>query len=104
MPKPGSFWNWLQYIPIALEVGRMIRPPKPPEQPCGVNAGDIADLRKAVSERLEQVEQENARLQARVRDLESSFTAFQLLFYIGGAFIVVLVIIIMIAVLYHSAH
>ena len=102
MPNPRSILKWLQYAPFAYELVKTIIPALPsPTSPTKIDATQaaLAELERTILGRLADLEGENAKLRARLREVESLMMNLQLWLWVGGGTLIVLVLILLIAVL-----
>ena len=96
----GSFLKLLQYVPVIVEVGRMFKPKEADVRYVeGVSEAEIDEFKRDVTDRLHEMQEEQVRLRARVRDLEITINWMQTLLYIGIGTSIIFVILFLIAII-----
>ncbi len=104
MPWISSFMKFFQYLPVVLEVSKAIMPK---EQEVRVNSAsheELDDFKKNVRERIAEMEEEQSRLRARIRDVETSLGWTQTLLYISLGALALVFILFVIIVAVSIAH
>ena len=102
MPRLPSIWKMIQYLPIIVGLLNYVRPRETVD-----SAGDLQDemqeFRLSVADRLLEMENESARLHARIREMQAALLWLRLLIWIGfGIFTgAVITFIVLFAVLFH---
>lgn len=93
--------QWVQYVPLVFEMARALRgkeEPGPSAEPSDL-LDSFRDLKKDVTERLEAVEEESARLKSRLREAESTIMLLQVIVYLSGGITVLALILALIAII-----
>jgi len=102
MPDPRSIIKWLQYVPMAYELVKSVMPSNGQAgraERAEETRQALTEFQHGISHRLDDLEEENARLRERLRDVESMVMNFQLWLWIGGGVLVALVLILLITVI-----
>lgn len=104
MPNIGSLFKLLNYVPLILEITKQFRGRSVVCNEVDVDElrSDLADIKKANMQRVEEIEQENVRLKTRIRDLESTVGILNILVYSIGAFALTAFILALIALVRHG--
>jgi len=96
----SSIMKYSQYLPIILELSKAMMPKEPEIHVSSVAHDELENFKKDISERISEMEEEQSRLRARVRDVESALSWTQTLLYIslGALALVFILFVIIIAV------
>lgn len=84
MAKISSYLDMLKYLPTVIGVVKQVRGQNKDDDSAEFlreTQQSVADLRKDVIQRLEEMTTENARLRTRLRDLDASVTVLKVLVY-----------------------
>jgi len=100
MPGIGTIWKFFQYLPVIMEVSKAILPKEPEVRPDTATHEDLDDFKKQLNDRISELESEQTRLRARIRELETSLNWLRTLLYIGlgASFVLILIFLIIVLV------
>jgi ABC-type nickel/cobalt efflux system permease component RcnA len=87
----------MKYVPAAYNIVKTVMPSAQADQRSETRE-ELEHFQRTVSDRLSDMEEEIARLRARVREVESLATGLQVGLWIGGGALFVLFIILLILV------
>ncbi len=105
MPWLSSAMKFFQYLPVVLEVSKAILPKETEARPNSASHEELDDFRKNVNERISEMEEEQTRLRARVRDAETALSWTQTLLYISlGALALVFILFVIGIVVMLARH
>lgn len=96
MPNFGSLLKMMQYAPMLFELIKAIRPAETAQRRQDEAKEELEHFQRSVENRIADMEEEIARLRARVREAESLAMTLQVWLYIGlpAAFLVAILAII----------
>lgn len=83
MAKISTYLDMLKYLPTVIGIAKQVRGQGKDEEVefLRETQQSVADLRKDVIQRLEEMSTENSRLRSRLRDIDASFTVLKVLVY-----------------------
>ena len=83
MPSFSAIWRFFQYLPVIMEVSKAILPKQEEGRRDTATHEELDDFKQNVSERISELENEQTRLRARIRDVETALSWTQTLLYIA---------------------
>jgi tetrahydromethanopterin S-methyltransferase subunit F len=98
MPRFDAIWKMMQYLPLVLEVSRSMRHKEQDTDNVMQLHQEMTDGQQRLQDRTDNIEQEQALLRTRVREVESSLNTLQVITLTVGVLLAVLVIILLIVV------
>jgi len=97
VPNLRSIWRMIQYVPMAYQFVKAVMPAAS-SRSYDETREELDAFHRNVTGRLSDMEEEIARLRARVREVESLTMGLQLWLWIGGGALFILVVLLMILV------
>lgn len=93
MLKLAAIMKYAQYVPFVLDTVKGLRKQEQPSPQAAETREMLVDFKKDVLERLNTLEEDNARLKARMREAQSSLDFYRVFVWLFGAFSSVFAII-----------
>ena len=101
MARLGSVLELLRFAPVVVETIRTARAKSVDEERIEENRVAVEDVRKLLEHRLEELEGEYGRLRARIKDMESTLTIYQVWTYVSAGAAVVALALALLAMVIH---
>ncbi|HEX2949302.1 MAG TPA: hypothetical protein VHV83_07000 [Armatimonadota bacterium] len=101
MPKLGSYLKLIQYAPMIIGAVKQLRtsPTSEVNEEIAQTKQTLDDIKKNLLSRIEDLENENARLKTRIREVESSVTITRVLVLTSGGAAIVALVLALIAII-----
>lgn len=101
MPKLGSYLKLIQYAPMIIGAVKQLRTNSTSEvnEEIAQTKQTLDDIKKNLLSRIEDLENENARLKTRIREVESSVTITRVLVLTSGGAAIVALVLALIAII-----
>ena len=106
MPNFGSILKLLKYAPTVIGIIQQVRGSRQEQtahldEEIAETRDALADFKKNILNRVDDLEQENVRLKTRMREVESAFTMLRVLLYPIGVFALAAFVLALLALIRH---